>query len=155
MFERFTEKAIKSIMIAQDEGRRCSHAYVGTEQLLLGLMSEGTGIAARALEDKQLTLAILRKECEKLKPNGNQPVGRDQEIPFTDRAKLALEGSWDAARGLGHNYIGTEHLLLGILRENTGTAVQALRNLNVDLDELEEEVIVKVRAAIKARKEEP
>ena len=113
MFERFTEKAIKVIMLAQEEARRLGHNFVGTEQILLGLIGEGTGIAAKTLKSMGVNLKDARVEVEKIIGRGSGFVA--VEIPFTPRAKRVLELSWDEARQLGHNYIGTEHLLLGLI----------------------------------------
>ena len=112
MFERFTEKAIKVIMLAQEEARRLGHNFVGTEQILLGLIGEGTGIAAKVLKSMGVNLKDARVEVEKIIGRGSGFVA--VEIPFTPRAKKVLELSLEEARQLGHNYIGTEHLLLRI-----------------------------------------
>src|SRR5271157_3240500 len=130
MFERFTEKAIKVIMLAQEESRRLGHNFVGTEQLLLGLIGEGTGIGAKTLKSMGVNLKDARVEVEKIISRGSGFVAI--EIPFTPRAKRVLELSWDEARQLGHNYIGTEHLLLGLIREGEGVAARVLENLGVD-----------------------
>ena len=132
MFERFTEKAIKVIMLAQEEARRLGHNFVGTEQVLLGLIGEGTGVAAKTLKSMGVTLKDARAEVEKIIGRGSGFVA--VEIPFTPRAKRVLELSWDEARQLGHNYIGTEHLLLGLIREGEGVAARVLENLGVDLN---------------------
>ena len=129
MFERFTEKAIKVIMLAQEEARRLGHNFVGTEQVLLGLIGEGTGIAAKTLKSMGVNLKDARIEVEKIIGRGSGFVA--VEIPFTPRAKRVLELSWDEARQLGHNYIGTEHLLLGLIREGEGVAARVLENLGV------------------------
>ena len=139
MFERFTEKAIKVIMLAQEEARRLGHNFVGTEQILLGLLGEGTGIAAKTLKGMGVTLKEARAEVEKIIGRGSGFVA--VEIPFTPRAKRVLELSWDEARQLGHNYIGTEHLLLGLIREGEGVAARVLENLGVDLNKLRTNVI--------------
>ncbi|GIW22095.1 MAG: ATP-dependent Clp protease ATP-binding subunit ClpC [Candidatus Sericytochromatia bacterium] len=139
MFERFTEKAIKVIMLAQEEARRLGHNFVGTEQILLGLIGEGTGIAAKVLKNLGITLKDARVEVEKIIGRGSGFVA--VEIPFTPRAKRVLELSWDEARQLGHNYIGTEHLLLGLIREGEGVAVRVLENLGVELSKVRSSVI--------------
>ena len=139
MFERFTEKAIKVIMLAQEEARRLGHNFVGTEQVLLGLIGEGTGIAAKTLKSMGITLKDARVEVEKIIGRGSGFVA--VEIPFTPRAKRVLELSWDEARQLGHNYIGTEHLLLGLIREGEGVAARVLENLGVDLNKVRSNVI--------------
>jgi ATP-dependent Clp protease ATP-binding subunit ClpC len=119
MFERFTEKAIKVIMLAQEEARRLGHNFVGTEQILLGLIGEGTGVAAKVLKSMGVNLKDARIEVEKIIGRGSGFVA--VEIPFTPRAKRVLELSLEEARQLGHNYIGTEHLLLGLIREGEGS----------------------------------
>jgi ATP-dependent Clp protease ATP-binding subunit ClpC len=139
MFERFTEKAIKVIMLAQEEARRLGHNFVGTEQILLGLIGEGTGIAAKTLKAMGVNLKDARIEVEKIIGRGSGFVA--VEIPFTPRAKRVLELSWDEARQLGHNYIGTEHLLLGLIREGEGVATRILENLGVDLNKVRSNVI--------------
>nr|KYP38047.1 hypothetical protein KK1_040720 [Cajanus cajan] len=129
MFERFTEKAIKVIMLAQEEARRLGHNFVGTEQILLGLIGEGTGIAAKVLKSMGINLKDARVEVEKIIGRGSGFVA--VEIPFTPRAKRVLELSLEEARQLGHNYIGSEHLLLGLLREGEGVAARVLENLGI------------------------
>ncbi len=139
MFERFTEKAIKVIMLAQEEARRLGHNFVGTEQVLLGLIGEGTGVAAKTLKSMGVNLKDARTEVEKIIGRGSGFVA--VEIPFTPRAKRVLELSWDEARQLGHNYIGTEHLLLGLIREGEGVAARVLENLGVDLNKVRSNVV--------------
>lgn len=139
MFERFTEKAIKVIMLAQEEARRLGHNFVGTEQILLGLIGEGTGVAAKVLKSMGVNLKDARVEVEKIIGRGSGFVA--VEIPFTPRAKRVLELSLEEARQLGHNYIGTEHLLLGLIREGEGVAARVLENLGVDLSKVRTQVI--------------
>jgi len=139
MFERFTEKAIKVIMLAQEEARRLGHNFVGTEQILLGLIGEGTGVAAKVLKSMGVNLKDARIEVEKIIGRGSGFVA--VEIPFTPRAKRVLELSLEEARQLGHNYIGTEHLLLGLIREGEGVAARVLENLGVDLAKVRTQVI--------------
>ncbi|WP_025781797.1 ATP-dependent Clp protease ATP-binding subunit [Candidatus Synechococcus spongiarum] len=139
MFERFTEKAIKVIMVAQEEARRLGHNFVGTEQILLGLIGEATGVAAKVLKSMGVTLKDARVEVEKVIGRGSGFVA--VEIPFTPRAKRVLELSLEEARQLGHNYIGTEHLLLGLIREGEGVAARVLENLGVDLAKVRTQVI--------------
>jgi len=139
VFERFTEKAVKVIMLAQEEARRLGHNFVGTEQILLGLIGEGTGIAAKTLKHFGVTLKDARVEVEKIISRGSGFVS--VEIPFTPRSKRLLELSWDEARQLGHNYIGTEYLLLGLLREGEGVAIQVLDALKVNIIEIRPHVI--------------
>jgi ATP-dependent Clp protease ATP-binding subunit ClpC len=139
MFERFTENAIKVIMLAQEEARRLGHNFVGTEQILLGLIGEGTGVAAKVLKSMGVNLKDARIEVEKIIGRGSGFVA--VEIPFTPRAKRVLELSLEEARQLGHNYIGTEHLLLGLIREGEGVAARVLENLGVDLGKVRTQVI--------------
>ncbi|KAI9114402.1 hypothetical protein K1719_014630 [Acacia pycnantha] len=139
MFERFTEKAIKVIMLAQEEARRLGHNFVGTEQILLGLIGEGTGIAAKVLKSMGINLKDARVEVEKIIGRGSGFVA--VEIPFTPRAKRVLELSLEEARQLGHNYIGSEHLLLGLLREGEGVAARVLENLGADPTNIRTQVI--------------
>jgi ATP-dependent Clp protease ATP-binding subunit ClpC len=139
MFERFTEKAIKVIMLAQEEARRLGHNFVGTEQILLGLIGEGTGIGPKVLKAMGVNLKDARQEVEKIIGRGSGFVA--VEIPFTPRAKRVLELSLEEARQLGHNYIGTEHLLLGLIREGEGVAARVLENLGVDLSKVRSQII--------------
>nr|AZL88061.1 Clp protease ATP binding subunit [Harveyella mirabilis] len=139
MFERFTEKAIKVIMLAQEEARRLGHNFVGTEQILLGLIGEGSGIAAQVLKSMHINLKDARIEVEKIIGRGSGFVA--VEIPFTPRAKRVLELSLEEARQLGHNYIGTEHLLMGLVREGEGIATRVIESLSVDITLIRAEVI--------------
>jgi len=139
MFERFTEKAIKVIMLAQEEARRLGHNFVGTVQILLGLIGEGTGIGPKVLKSMGVNLKDARVEVEKIIGRGSGFVA--VEIPFTPRAKRVLELSLEEARQLGHNYIGTEHLLLGLIREGEGVAARVLENLGVDLSKVRSQII--------------
>ena len=139
MFERFTEKAIKVIMLAQEEARRLGHNFVGTEQILLGLVGEGTGVGPKVLKEVGVSLKDARIEVEKIIGRGSGFVA--VEIPFTPRAKRVLELSLEEARQLGHNYIGTEHLLLGLIREGEGVAARVLENLGVDLSKIRSQII--------------
>lgn len=139
MFERFTEKAIKVVMLAQEEARRLGHNFVGTEQILLGLIGESTGIAAKVLKSMGVTLKEARIEVEKIIGRGSGFVA--VEIPFTPRAKRVLEISLDEARQLGHNYIGTEHILLGLLREGEGVAARVLETLRLEPTKIRTQVI--------------
>ncbi|MGL5196394.1 MAG: Clp protease N-terminal domain-containing protein, partial [Chroococcales cyanobacterium] len=127
MFEYFTEKSIKAIMLAQQEARRLGHNFVGTEQLLLGLIAEGTGIAAQVLKSEGVTLNKARVEVEKIigRGSGFVPV----EIPFTPRGKSILEMSLREASQLGQQYIATEHLLLALTQSREGVAFKILENL--------------------------
>jgi predicted regulator of Ras-like GTPase activity (Roadblock/LC7/MglB family) len=130
LFERFTEKAIRAIVLAQEEARRLGHNYVGSEQILLGLIGEGTGITARSLKGCGLNLKDARVEVEKIIGYGSGFVA--VEIPFTVGSKRILELSWAEARQLGNKYIGTEHLLLAMLRHDDGIAIDVLTILGVD-----------------------
>ncbi|MBF0533123.1 MAG: ATP-dependent Clp protease ATP-binding subunit [Candidatus Omnitrophica bacterium] len=140
MFNRFTERARKVIVYAKEEARRFNHDYIGTEHLLLGLVREGEGVAAAVLQKLGLDLETIRIEVEKLVQAGpqTQVIG---DIPFTPRSKKALELSAEEARALGHNYIGTEHLLLGLVKEGEGMAYRVLLNLGLDLGKLRNEVM--------------
>ncbi|MFH0935431.1 MAG: ATP-dependent Clp protease ATP-binding subunit [Candidatus Omnitrophota bacterium] len=140
MFNRFTERARKVIILAKEEARRFNHDYIGTEHILLGLVREGEGVAATVLQKMGVSLENIRLEIEKLVQPGptTQIIG---DIPFTPRAKKALELAAEEARSLGHNYIGTEHLLLGLIREGEGIASQVLLNLNLDLNRVRNEVM--------------
>jgi ATPases with chaperone activity, ATP-binding subunit len=132
MFNRFTERARKVIILAKEEARRFNHDYIGTEHILLGLIREGEGVAAAGNCRKLgMNLETIRMEVEKLVQPGpaTQVLG---DIPFTPRSKKTLELSAEEARALGHNYIGTEHLLLGLIREGEGVAAQVLINLGLD-----------------------
>jgi len=129
MFERFTEKAIQVVILAQEEARRLGHKFVGTEQILIGLIAEETGIAAKVLAEMGVKLGDAQIEVEKIIGRGSGEVG--EEIPFTPRAKKLLELTLQEAEQLGHDYIGTEHLLLGLIREGEGVAIRVLENLRI------------------------
>lgn len=138
MFGRFTERAQRVIVLSQEEARRLGHNVVGTEHILLGLVAEGHGVAARALEELG-ALEQVRSEVEKVIGRGeSMTIG---QIGFTPRAKRVLELAFDEARQLGHTYIGTEHILLGLIREGEGVAARVLRNLNVDLEKVRKQVL--------------
>ncbi|HEY9634358.1 MAG TPA: ATP-dependent Clp protease ATP-binding subunit [Coleofasciculaceae cyanobacterium] len=139
MFEHFTDRAIKAIMLAQEEARRLGHNLVGTEQILLGVIEEGTGVAVTVLKNLGVTLEKAKIEVESIIGRGTRPV--PTELPFTPKAKRIFEQSFKEARQLGHNYIGTEHLLLAITQDKEGVAAKVLTNLNVDLDNLRAKVI--------------
>ena len=139
MFGRFTERAQKVVVLSQEEARRLGHNVVGTEHILLGLAAEGEGVAARALQNLDISLDKVRSEVEKV-------IGRGEGVPqgqigFTPRAKRVLELAFDEARQLGHTYIGTEHILLGLIREGEGVAAQVLRNLGADLEKVRRQVV--------------
>jgi ATP-dependent Clp protease ATP-binding subunit ClpC len=145
MFERFTDRARRVVVLAQDEARRLDHNYIGTEHLLLGLIHEGKGVAARVLEQLGIGLATVRERVEEIIGTGKEPPsGR---IPFTPRAKKVLELSLREALQLGHDYIGTEHILLGLLREGDGVAAQVLVSLGADLNVVREQVIEVLQGA--------
>ena len=147
MFNRFTERARKVIILAKEEARRFNHDYIGTEHILLGLIREGEGVAAAVLQKMGISLENIRLEVEKLVQPGpaTQIIG---DIPFTPRAKKALELAAEEARSLGHNYIGTEHLLLGLIREGEGIASQVLLNLGMDLNSVRNEVMELLGSAL-------
>lgn len=139
MFERFTDRARRVVVLAQEEARMLNHNYIGTEHILLGLIHEGEGVAAKALESLDISLTGVREKVqEKIGPGQNAPSGH---IPFTPRAKKVLELSLREALQLGHNYIGTEHILLGLIREGEGVAAQVLVELNADLNKVRQQVI--------------
>jgi len=140
MFERFTDRARKVMALANQEAQRFNHEYVGTEHLLLGLVKEGSGVAANCLKNMNIDLKKIRIEVEKIVKSGPQMVTMGK-LPQTPRAKKVIEFAIEEARMLGHNYVGTEHLLLGLLREQDGVAAQVLMNLGLRLDEVREEVL--------------
>jgi ATP-dependent Clp protease ATP-binding subunit ClpC len=142
MFERFTEKAIKVVMLAQEESRRLGHNFVGTEQILLGLIGEGAGVATKVLKSMGVNLKDARIEVERIIGRGSGFVA--VEIPFTPRAKRVLEMAIEEARDLGHSYIGTEHILLALLEEEDGVATRVLENLGADLSKVRSEVLGQV-----------
>ncbi len=139
MFNRFTERARKVLVLAKEEARRFNHDYIGTEHILLGLVREGEGVACAVLQNLGVDLDRLRIEVEKLVTPGSV-TGVVGDIPFTPRAKKALELAAEEARTLGHNYIGTEHILLGLIREGEGLAMQVLYSLSVDLEKVRDEI---------------
>src|SRR5436309_1489320 len=139
MFERFTDRARRVVVLAQEEARMLNHNYIGTEHILLGLLHEGEGVAAKALESLGISLEAVRQQVEEIIGQGQQaPSGH---IPFTPRAKKVLELSLREALQLGHNYIGTEHILLGLIREGEGVAAQVLVKLGADLNLVRQQVI--------------
>src|SRR5216683_2786455 len=139
MFERFTDRARRVVVLAQEEARTLNHNYIGTEHVLLGLIHEGEGVAAKALESLGISLEAVRQQVEEIIGQGQQaPSGH---IPFTPRAKKVLELSLREALQLGHNYIGTEHILLGLIREGEGVAAQVLVKLGADLNRVRQQVI--------------
>jgi hypothetical protein len=139
MFERFTDRARRVLVLAQEEARLLDHSFIGTEHILLGLIAEGEGLAAKALESLGISLEAVRaKVDETIGPAGNKPSGSPA---FTPRAKKVLELALREALQLGHNYIGTEHILLGVVREGEGVAAQVLQSLGADLDRVRRQVI--------------
>ena len=139
MFERFTERARKVVVLAQEEARHFNHNYIGTEHLLLGLLREDEGVAARALSSLNVTLDEVREQVESIVGYGEEGTGG--QAPFTPRSKKVLELALREALQLGHNYIGTEHILLGLVRESEGVAARVLNNLDVDPDKVRREVV--------------
>src|SRR5687767_5624809 len=139
MFERFTDRARRGVVLAQEEARMLNHNYIGTEHILLGLIHEGEGVAAKALESLGISLEAVRQKVEEILGRGQQaPSGT---IPFTPRAKKVLELSLSEELKLGHNYIGTEHILLGLIREGEGVAAQVLVKLGADLNRVRQQVL--------------
>ena len=139
LFERFTDRARRVVVLAQEEARLLNHNYIGTEHILLGLIHEGEGVAAKALESSGSSLEAVRSQVEEIiGQGGSSPSGH---IPFTPRAKKVLELSLREALQLGHNYIGTEHILLGLIREGEGVAAQVLVKLGADLSRVRQQVI--------------
>ncbi|HEX6918732.1 MAG TPA: Clp protease N-terminal domain-containing protein, partial [Actinomycetes bacterium] len=138
MFERFTDRARRVVVLAQEEARMLNHNYIGTEHILLGLIHEGEGVAAKALESLGISLEAVRSQVEEIIGQGQQaPSGH---IPFTPRAKKVLELSLREALQLGHNYIGTEHILLGLIHEGEGVAAKALESLGISLEAVRAQV---------------
>ncbi len=134
MFERYTERARKVVVLAQEEAHRMKHNYIGTEHLLLGLLREDEGVAARALGSLSVTLDEVREQVESIVGYGEEGTGG--QAPFTPRSKRALDLAWREALQLGHNYIGTEHILLGLVQERESVAVRMLSNLGAEPDEV-------------------
>ena len=151
MFERFTDRARRVVVRAQEEARTLNHDFIGTEHILLGLVGEGQGLAAKALESLGVSMEAVRQRVEDIVPPGQVEV-RTGHIPFTPRAKKVLELSLSESKLLGHRYIGTEHILLGLLREGEGVAAQVLTALGADLDGTRERV-VQLLADYQARKD--
>jgi ATP-dependent Clp protease ATP-binding subunit ClpC len=139
MFEKFTDRARRVVVLAQEEARMLNHDYIGTEHLLLALIHEGQGVAAKALESLDISLEAVRHQVEEIIGRGQGP--QQGHIPFTPRAKKVLELSLREAHQLGHDYIGTEHLLLGLIREGQGVAAQVLVRLGADLERVRQQVI--------------
>ena len=140
MFERFTDRARKVMALANQEAQRFNHEYIGTEHVLLGLVKEGSGVGANVLKNLDVDLRKVRLEVEKLVKSGPEMVTMGK-LPQTPRAKKVIEYAIEEARNLNHNYVGTEHLLLGLLREQDGVAAQVLMNLGLKLYEVREVVL--------------
>jgi ATP-dependent Clp protease ATP-binding subunit ClpA len=139
MFERFTDRARRVMVLAQEEARMLNHDYIGTEHILLGLIHEGEGVAAKVLESLGISLDVVRQQVEEIIGPGQQAPGG--HIPFTPRAKKVLELTQREASAFGHDYIGTEHILLGLIREGRGVAAQVLVKLGADLNRVRQQVI--------------
>src|ERR671917_859020 len=139
MFERFTERARQVVVLAQDEARALKHNYIGTEHILLGLLREEEGLAARVLDSLDITVEEVRAQVARIVGQGEEVT--TGQIPFTPRAKKVLELALREALSLGHNYIGTEHILLGLVRENEGVAARILLDFDADSEKIRNEVI--------------
>lgn len=139
MFERFTERARQVLVLGQDEARAMKHHYIGTEHILLGLLREEEGLAARVLESLDLTADEVRVRVVRIVHEGDEVV--EGQIPFTPRARKVLELALREALSLGHNYIGTEHVLLGLVRENEGVAARVLLEFDADAEKIRNEII--------------
>ena len=139
MFERFTERARQVVVLAQEEARILKHNYIGTEHILLGLLREEEGLAARVLESLDITVERVRAQVVRIVGSGEEVTSG--QIPFTPRAKKVLELALREALSLGHNYIGTEHILLGLVRENEGVAARILLDFDADSEKIRNEVI--------------
>jgi ATP-dependent Clp protease ATP-binding subunit ClpC len=140
VFERFTERARQVVVLAQDEARALKHNYIGTEHILLGLLREEEGLAARVLESLDVTVEEVRAQVARIIGPGDEPIVSGQ-IPFTPRAKKVLELSLREALSLKHNYIGTEHILLGLVRENEGVAARILLDFDADAEKIRNEIM--------------
>jgi ATP-dependent Clp protease ATP-binding subunit ClpC len=153
MYEHFTERVRKTMQLANQEAQRVNHEYVGTEHILIGLIKEGSGMAANVLMNLGISLAKVRKRVEDVVQPGpdNVTMGR---LPQTPRAKRAVEFAIEEARGMNHNYVGTEHLLLGLLREEEGLASRVLVEFGVRLDEVRQEVLCLMGQAMPKAKHE-
>ncbi|MEL7237278.1 MAG: Clp protease N-terminal domain-containing protein, partial [Planctomycetota bacterium] len=152
MFERFTDRARKVMALANQEAQRFNHEYIGTEHILLGLVKEGSGVGANVLKNLDVDLRKVRVEVEKLVKSGPEMVTMGK-LPQTPRAKKVIEYAIEEARNLNHNYVGTEHLLLGLLREHDGVAAQVLMNLGLKLEEVREEVLNLLGAGVEGEEE--
>lgn len=144
MFERFTAKAYRAIVLAQGEGERLGHQFVGSEQILIGLIAEGNGLAAKALKSCGVNLEAVQTEVEKIIGRGEGIQGVD--YPFTPKGKQVLDFAVEESQKLGHTFIGTEHLLLGVLRVTDGVGVKVLKKLDVNLDYLQQEILKEIKS---------
>jgi ATP-dependent Clp protease ATP-binding subunit ClpC len=153
MFERFTDRARRVVVLAQVEARALDHNYIGTEHILLGMLSEGEGVAARALQELGISLDVIRQRVEETIGRGSHPQAG--HIPFTPRAKKVLELSLRESLQLGHEYIGTEHVLLGLVREGEGIAAQVLTGLGATMDRVRHQVIEILREGLPASEQVP
>jgi ATP-dependent Clp protease ATP-binding subunit ClpC len=140
VFERFTERAKQVVVLAQEEARALKHNYIGTEHILLGLLREEEGLAARVLESLDITVEEVREQVKRLVGRGDEDIVTGQ-IPFTPRAKKVLELALREALALGHNYIGTEHVLLGVVRENQGVAARILLDFDADAEKIRKQIM--------------
>jgi dihydroneopterin aldolase len=152
MFERFSERARKAMILAQEEAYRLRHNYIGTEHLLLGLLRQQEGVAAETLRSLNVTLREAREQVESTVGHGEE--GASQQVPFTPRSKKVLELALRESMHLGHNHIGTEHILLGLVRESEGVAARVLSNLDVDPDKVRREVMIRLGDEIGPEPEE-
>ncbi len=141
MYERFTDRARKVMQLADQEAKRFRHEYIGTEHILLGLIAEGSGVAANVLKNLDIDLRKIRLEVEKIVQHGGADEVIMGRLPHTPRVKKIIEYAIEEARTLNHNYVGTEHLLLGVLREQEGVAAQVLANFGLKLEDVREEVL--------------
>ncbi len=139
MYERFTERSRKVMVLANQEAQRFSHEYIGTEHILLGLVKEGSGVGATVLKQRGLSLEQIRNEVERLVKSSD--VASIGKVPYTPRTKKVIEYAIDEARKLNHNYVGTEHVLLGLLRVQEGVASEVLRNLGMTFEVLRDDVM--------------
>ena len=154
MFERLTDRARKVMALANQEAQRFNHEYIGTEHILLGLVKEGSGVGANVLKNLDIDLRKVRLEVEKLVKSGPEMVTMGK-LPQTPRAKKVIEYAIEEARNLNHNYVGTEHLLLGLLREHDGVAAQVLMNLGLKLEEVRDEVLNLLGAGVEPEEQAP
>jgi ATP-dependent Clp protease ATP-binding subunit ClpC len=142
MYERFTDRARRVMQLANAQAQRFGHEYIGTEHILLGLVQEGSGVAANVLKNLDIDLHKIRSELEQIiRPTTGEPQATTGRLPHTPRAKKVIDYAIEEARGLNHNYVGSEHLLLGLLREGEGIAAQVLTSLGLKLEVAQEEIL--------------